>query len=515
MGFLRFAAAVLSLRLSLAGPVVSPRALTSGVNTVTCFNSNYTYQQLAGYGFVPSDARDKYNDTIGGIGSSIAFNRTSWTKVDGVYTGVLWALPDRGWNTQGTLNYQNRVHKFAVKFTPTSSYPSPPNLQLSYLDTILFTGPDGTPTTSLDADPTGYITYPGFPILPVATYTGDGFGSSGPTTNKRISIDSEGLVLNDDGTFFVSDEYGPYIYKFSATGLMLQAIAPPGAYIPQRNGAVSFSSNTGFAFTPPPSPPPSPKDTTCGRNNNQGLEGLTKSTDGKYLYAMMQSALDQEGGPNNPYRRQARVLQYDITGSVPQYVAEYVVTLPYWYDPTEKASKQQKVAAQSEIQSLGNGRFLILVRDSGSGRAQPSTTSQFRHVDLFNIGPGSGATNIKSDSNDAVCGAIASSTGVLKQGITPAAYCSFLDYNINSELGKFGLHNGGAQDAGLLNEKWESLALVPVDGKDGADGLWYLFSLSDNDFITKNGFLEGGAYTYSDPAGNVDNQALVFQIQLP
>lgn len=417
-------------------------------------------------------------------------------------------------NTQGTLNYQNRIHKFAIKFAPNPpSYPSPPNLQLQYLDTVLLTGPDGTPTTSLDADATGSITYPGFPILPVATYPGDGFGSSGPKS-QRISIDSEGLVLNDDGTFFVSDEYGPYIYKFSATGLMLQAIMPPGAYIPQRNGNPSFSSDSPPVYAP--GQIPSPEDTTCGRNNNQGLEGLTKSSNGTYLYAMMQSALDQEGGPKNPYRRQARVLQYDITGSVPLYVAEWVVTLPYWIDPTEpKASKQQKVAAQSEIQSLGDGRFLILVRDSGSGRGQSSTTSQFRHVDLFNIGPGSGATNIKTAPNDAVCGSIASSTGVLNKGITPAAYCSFLDYNINSELAKFGLHNGGAQDASLLNEKWESLALVPVDGKNGADGLWYLFSLSDNDFITKNGFLEGGAYPYSDPAGNVDTQALVFLIQLP
>lgn len=420
-------------------------------------------------------------------------------------------------NTQGTLNYQNRVHKFAITFTPnataTAANPSPPNLQFQYLDTILFTGPDGNATTSLDADATGYITYPGFPILPVATYTGDGFGGAGPG-GKRISIDSEGLVVNDDGTFWVSDEYGPYIYKFSATGLMLQAIAPPGAYIPQRNGAVSFNSNTPPIYDPTRTV--SPKDTTCGRNNNQGLEGLTKSHDGTTLYALMQSSLDQEGGPDNPYRRQARFLQYDITGSVPVYSAEYVVTLPLWTDPTVSPSKASKVAGQSEIQSLGDGRFLIISRDSGSGHGQPSSTSIFRHVDIFSIGSGSGATNIQSASRDAVCGAIASSKGVLKSGITAAAYCSFLDYNVNSELGRFGLHNGGAQDASLLNEKWESLALVPVDGLNGADGEWFLFSVSDNDFITQNGFLNGGAFTYHDDSGyNLDNQALVFQINLP
>lgn len=295
---------------------------------------------------------------------------------------------------------------------------------------------------------------------------------------------------------------------------MLQAIMPPGAYIPQRNGTVSFSAN---------SPPiydltrtVIPANTVCGRNNNQGLEGLTKSKNGRTLYALMQSAMDQEGGPSNPYRRQARLLEYDISGPVAQYAAEYVVTLPLWTDPTVSASKATKVAAQSEIEFLGGGQFLILSRDSGNGHGQASSLSIYRHADIFSIAPNTGVTNIKTPSNDNVCANIASATGVLNAGITPAAYCSFLDYNVNSELGKFGLHNGGAQDQYLLNEKWESLALVPVDGEDGDDGEWYLFSLSDNDFVTQNGFLRNGTFTYADKSGfNLDNQALVFQVKLP
>jgi hypothetical protein len=51
------------------------------------------------------------------------------------------------------------------------------------------------------------LTFEGFPDLPVATYTGDGFGNSG-SGGKRISIDAEGLVLGEDGSFWVSDEYG-------------------------------------------------------------------------------------------------------------------------------------------------------------------------------------------------------------------------------------------------------------------------------------------------------------------
>ncbi|KAL8691792.1 MAG: hypothetical protein Q9218_003068 [Villophora microphyllina] len=506
------------LSLTTAVPtssVLRPRA-DGVVNQTTCNGNQYTYQQLAGYGFVPSDARDSYGDTLGGFGSSAAIDLKTWRKLkNGTYTGILYALPDRGWNTQGTLNYQNRLHTFSISFTPASnatvSSPSPPNLLLTYKSTTLLTDPTGTPTTGLDADAHGGLSIPGFPLLPAATYTGNGFGQPG-TGGHRASLDTEGLVIAKDGTYWISDEYGPYIYHFSASGKMLAAIQPPAAYLPHRNGSISFSANSPPIYDP--NRTVTPADPQSGRANNQGLEGLTISPDGKTLYALMQSALINDGGPDNPNRRQARLLEYDISNAKkPEYIHEYVVTLPLWTDPTAKKSKQTKVAAQSEIHALGNNQFFILARDSGAGHGQSSSTSIYRHIDIFDI---SSATDIRSMTNDATNGSIASPTGVLNPGITAATYCSFLDFNVNSELDKFGLHNGGAQDAGLLNEKWESIVVVPVDGKKGKDGEFFVFSLSDNDFITQNGYLNNGQYHYSDASGyNLDNQALVFQVKLP
>ena len=73
-------------------------ASTSVVNQTTCNGQTYTYQQLAGYGFVASDARDKFGDTLGGYGSAIALDRNAWKKTqNGSYTGLLYAIPDRGW----------------------------------------------------------------------------------------------------------------------------------------------------------------------------------------------------------------------------------------------------------------------------------------------------------------------------------------------------------------------------------------------------------------------------------
>ncbi|KAI9712339.1 MAG: hypothetical protein M1820_001552 [Bogoriella megaspora] len=490
--------------LALAAPA------SSFVNQTTCNGNTYTYNQLAGYGFLPSDGRDKFGDTLGGIGSSATIDPKSWRKINGSsYTGILWALPDRGWNTNGTLNYQPRVHKLKIDFTPNPrasvTNPSSPNLQLTYLDSIRFTGPDGTPLTGLDPSTTGSLSYPNFPPLPRATYTGDGFGGPGPG-GARISGDTEGIVLAANNTFYISDEYGLYIYYFLSSGRLLSAIRPPSAIIPHRNGSDSFSADSPPLYDPDLAIIPADPDS--GRANNQGFEGLTSNPEGTRLYALMQSALDQEGGLKKKNRRYARLVEWDIGCSPAEYRAEYVVPLPLY----ATGGNDTQVAAQSEIHYLGGTQFLVLARDSGAGRGQESTESLYRQVDVFDI---EGATDVKSGGSDAVNGSIASSKGVLKEGVTPAEYCGFLDFNVNAQLRRFGVHNGGEPDRGLLNEKWESLALVPVNG-DGGDGEWFLFSFSDNDFITQNGYLNDGRFRYKDgPGYSLDNQALVFQISTP
>lgn len=50
---------------AFAAPTADPP-----VKTTTCNGENYVYQKLAGYGFLPGNARDKFGDTIGGFGSS-------------------------------------------------------------------------------------------------------------------------------------------------------------------------------------------------------------------------------------------------------------------------------------------------------------------------------------------------------------------------------------------------------------------------------------------------------------
>lgn len=84
-------------------------------------------------------------------------------------------------------------------------------------------------------------------------------------------MDSEGLVINDDGTFWVSDEYGPYVWLFDANGTIISAIRPPEAIIPKRNGSDSFSADSPPLYEDDGSGDDvTPADNPTGRDNNHG-----------------------------------------------------------------------------------------------------------------------------------------------------------------------------------------------------------------------------------------------------
>jgi hypothetical protein len=272
------------------------------------------------------------------------------------------------------------------------------------------------------------------------------------------------------------------VYQFDKKGKMMQAIRTPDSFIPQRNGTDSFN-----AASPPiynPKLKTNPENPTSGRGNNQGLEALTKSPDGKYLYTMLQSATLQDGGSGNTKRRNTRFLTYRLkdNGKKAELEAEYAVQLPLL--------PSGRVASQSEMIYISEDQFLVLARDSGAGHGQDI----YRNADIIDI---SKATNIVG-KYDGFNGSIASRDGVLKTEITPAQYCPWLSYNVNPQLNRFGVRNGGVQDQNLLNEKWESFALFEADddedkskkNKRNDDGKeYYLLSFSDNDFITQNGTL--------------------------
>jgi hypothetical protein len=283
---------------------------------------------------------------------------------------------------------------------------------------------------------------------------------------------------------WVSDEYGPYIYRFSEDGRMLEAIQPPLAILPlDATGHLNFTA----AVNP-----------TTGRTPNQGFEGLTYDPRTQTLYALLQSATIQDGGASKQTSRFTRLLAYSLASHTPALKGEWVVPLPQ----TSKGA----TLAQSEVIHLKDGVFMVLARDA-NGHGGNDPTSAYKQADLFSIAR---ATDIHGTAFDSPSTPIAVG-GLLNPRITPATYVPFLSYLDPVQLARFGLHNGLPDDRTLINAKWESFALASVGDKRDPDD-FFLFTASDNDFLTTDGVAVGKPYN----AGlDADNQFLVFRVTLP
>ena len=331
------------------------------------------------------------NNLIGGLGSGIA------------YTGqgsLYLAVPDRG-PADGTTTYTDRAYvvDLRVHRTVAGSYVVEPHV----VATRILRTKNGTPFTGSAAafDPTG--------------------------SPDSLRFDPEGIRLGPCGNrFFVSDEYGPFLYEFGASGKRERVLKLPTKFLadlPSANPAEELANNA------------------AGRQANRGMEGLAISPDGKKLYGILQSALIQDGGLDAALARVGvnnRILEVDVeTGAV----REFLYTL------------ENRSYGVSEILSVNDHELLVLERDGRAG-----ANAAFKKIFKIDI---EGASDIRALAQ-------LPETGV-PAGITPVDKSLFLDLLAPA----YGLAGASAP------EKFEGLAFGP----DLADGRHLLVVTTDNDFV--------------------------------
>jgi hypothetical protein len=429
--------------------------------------------------------KDKFGETFGS-GSGMTVEQGSWRRTDQGYEGTIILLPDRGYNVAGTTDYQPRINRVTIRFTPGRT--SQDGVVATLTDTIKLTDNAGQPLTGLDPEAGGVRKAAGgFPDMPQAR-------------NGKIALDPEAIARLADGSYFISDEYGPYVYRFSAEGRMLGAIRPPEAFIPMRKGEQHFGSNNPGPGAKAPEPP----NPETGRQNNQGFEGMALTPDGRKLAVILQSATRQDGGDSPATRNHTRLLMYDVADAAkPRLASEHVVPLPQF-----KAGERALVAAQSELTALSDTLFLLLSRDSGNGYGLKGDKSLYRRIDLLDI---SKATDIAGSAFDR--DRPVAPKGILDPTVAAATLHGFIDINDEAELSRFGLRNGAPNDRNNLSEKWEAMSLVPAfDAANPQD--FFLLVANDNDFITQDGFQVGAPYK-DESGADVDTMILVYRVTVP
>ncbi|MGQ4516737.1 esterase-like activity of phytase family protein [Streptomyces sp. DW26H14] len=164
-------------------------------------------------------------------------------------------------------------------------------------------------------------------------------GTPTPVAEDPDGYDSEGLVALPDGTFWVSDEYGPYVTHFDANGYEL------GRLTPYRDSPDNAHHKI-IGYLPAE---------LADRAKNKGMEGLTITPDGRTLVGVMQSALQQPdlGGTKAGDVSPTRIVTIDLhTYRTKQYL--------YLLDDPKTTGD-----ANSEITALSGTKFLVDERDGG------------------------------------------------------------------------------------------------------------------------------------------------------
>jgi phytase-like protein/Big-like domain-containing protein len=264
--------------------------------------------------------------------------------------------------------------------------------------------------------------------------------------------DPEGLVAMPDGTFWVSDEYGPYITHFSADGRQIGRLSPFDGSLPAE---------------------------LARRVPNKGMEGLTITPDGSTLVGMMQSALQQPDLPSSVKTKNVTTLRIVTYNLRTHATHEYVYLLD---DPKTNSG------AVSEITALSATSFLVDERD---GNFEPGAYKKLFKIDIkgaTDVGPSAkvpGATydgakgglliGANGSTIDAYVGAddTATAQAALKTaGITPVAKSPYLDLGaLVTSLDPTGGFFGHDKIEGVATTDGGRTVVVSNDSDFGVDGI--------------------------------------------
>jgi hypothetical protein len=272
-------------------------------------------------------------ETVGGVEIQSSANGSAIAAVPGK-SDELYGMTDRGPNVDGRTENEKVLpipdfHPQIAVFQLSDGTATPGK-------TIILKGPDGEQLVGL-VDPqanTGesLVTIDGKPLPP-----------------SDHGLDSEGLVAMPDGTFWVSDEYGPFLIQFDATGKEIERLSPFNGSLPRELSL---------------------------RSPNQGMEGLTITPDGSTLVGIMQSALKTPGLEGSA--KSVALTRIVTVNLATKAIKEYLYPL---------ANPAETKVAVSEITALSNTQFLVDERD---GALQPGGNKKIYVADISNatdVGP--------------------------------------------------------------------------------------------------------------------------------
>lgn len=359
------------------------------------------------------DYTNKTSATIG-VFQTITYREAGFsalTAIPNTNGKEFWTISDRGVNVDCANANASATPMGTVGCTPTYDkmfgFPTyAPKIHrvkingdsVQILQTITMKRPNGTTATGL-MNPAGLGSTT---LEAISTQTvSDCASFAANTAAKDIwGIDSEGICVDNDGNFWISEEGGPTIWKLSPAGIVLKRYTPYSN--PATKQAEDVVIDTVFKY----------------RKNNRGFECLTIAPNGK-VYAIIQSPLQFPNTLTGDNTQVHRMIEIDpATNATRVFV--------YMNDGIIGASGANQIRLRDwklgDMAAINNNEFLVI-------EAAARGTSDFKRVYKINI---SGATAVTSGLyNGQTVEALATGTALAANTITPVTKTLFMDLLAN------------------------------------------------------------------------------------
>jgi hypothetical protein len=278
------------------------------------------------------------------VGAAVPFGGVSDLCVAADGSRRFWATTDRGPNGTAKVDGKKLRTLLAPTFAPeiyelTLSGSAGAACEVRVGTTIALAGHSGMP---LSGRPNGVGRDE--PILDAA--------SGKPVAGDPNGVDTEGLVQQKDGSFWMVEEYRPSLLRVSAEGRVLERFVPEGANLAGADAEVHDVLPAAYA----------------NRRDNRGFESLAVSPDGTRLWTLLQSPLDHGTAKTVKKAGNVRLLAFDPVAGRP--VAEHVYRLGDPADPdylTKGAAPDDgKLCAMAAI----DADSLLVIESNDAGLAR-------------------------------------------------------------------------------------------------------------------------------------------------
>ncbi len=315
-----------------------------------------------------------------------------------------WTCSDRGVNVDcanaNTTNCRptyDKMYAFPT-YAPKIHRIRIDGINIQILQTITIKRPNGLTATGL-INPTGL----GSTALEVASTDTvlDCTNFTAKTAAKdTFGIDPEGLIVDKNGNFWLSEEGGATIWKLNASGILLQRYTPyanlPGVQ------SVDTQIDTVFKY----------------RKNNRGFEGISIAPNGK-IYAIIQSPILFPNTTIGEASRVHRILEIDPTTNAQR-------MLVYINDGIIGASGSNQIRLRDwkigDMAAINDSTFLVL-------EAAARGTSDIKRLYQINIGQATAVHSGLYGTN--TLEGLVDSTGLASYNIKPVTKTLVMDLLAN------------------------------------------------------------------------------------